>query len=214
MAEEKKAAAEERKAAEIVVLRPLPLEQAGEAESSDDDLMLLMRAGRESAFTKLVRRYQMRALGVAGKMLGRPDLAKDAVQDAFLQIYRYRERYRAEGKFRPYFFRVLVNQCKMIKRKRRRLADWGEDRDLPDTAAWPEAQLIEREKMRELEAALRLLSPKLQSVMVLRYVADLSLKEIAVSLELPVGTVKSRLFAGMDKLKILLKKTSLKGGSA
>ena len=213
MTEEKKAVAEEKKAAEIVVLRPQPVEQVAE-ESSDDDLMLLLRAGRESAFTKLVRRYQMRALGVAGKMLGRPDLAKDAVQDAFLQIYRYRDRYRAEGKFRPYFFRVLVNQCKMIKRKRRRLAGWGEDRDLPDTAAWPEAQLIEREKMREVEVALRHLSPKLQRVMILRYAADLSIKEIAVSLELPVGTVKSRLFAGMDKLKILLKKTSLKGGSA
>lgn len=182
--------------------------EPGEVEvevAGDDDLMRLCKAGRAAAFAVLVRRYQQRALGVAGKILGRPDLAKDAVQEAFLQIFRHRERYRAEGKFRAYFFRVLVNQCKMLRRKRKRLADWGEERELVDSAAWPEALIIERERMREVESALRELSPKLQSVLVLRYVADLPIKEIAEALRLPEGTVKSRLFAGMEKLKLELK---------
>lgn len=189
--------------ARVVPLRPV--DDDGAEGPGDDELMLLLRGGRNDAFARLVERYQQQALRTAGKLLSRPDLAKDAVQNAFLQVFTNRHRYRAEGKFRPFFFRVLLNCCKMIRRKRRRLASLAPHTEIEDTSGWPDQRLIERERMLEVDAAVRRLSPKLRRVVVLRYASGLSIQEIARTLDLPEGTVKSRLFAGMDRLRKLVR---------
>jgi RNA polymerase sigma-70 factor (ECF subfamily) len=176
-------------------------------ELSDDELMLLARGGVDEAFDVLVRRHQAGVLKVAAKLLGRVELAKDAAQRTFLEVFRFLPQYQAQGKYKRFMFRVLMNQCRMVGREAQRdkklqarlSAEPRVNGDLPDE------RILARERRRELEALLMKLSRKLRLVVVLRFSGDLSHQEIGEVLELPVGTVKSRLFSGLEKLRMLMK---------
>jgi RNA polymerase sigma-70 factor, ECF subfamily len=172
----------------------------------DDELMLLARGGLGAAFDALVRRHQARALRVAARFLGRGALAPDAVQNTFLEVYRGLTNYRPLGRFPAYLYRVLVNQCRIAQRSARvemraldRLLTEGNDMDGP-----AEEQILAREQRRELDRAIARLSEKLRAVVLLRYSAGLSLDEIADSLEIPLGTVKRRLFDALAKLEVAM----------
>lgn len=192
------------KPADIVPISPkvTPL-----ADRADDELLVLARGGAVAAFEELIRRHQVSALRIATKWLGDAAAGKDAVQNTFEQIYRALPRYRCEGRFVGYLHRVLINECRMARRSsiryRRRVAEL----DAPEPAAHApasEGDLLARERRREVDAALQQLSDSMRDVVVLRFTEDLSYQEIAEVLDLPVGTVKSRLFTGLKKLRALL----------
>jgi len=169
------------------------------AAHDDDELMLLARANVEGAFDVLVHRHQRRLLRVAARYLGRHGAAADVVQNTFLEIYRARARYQCRGRFQAYLYRVLLNECRMALRSVRRQR---QETAIPaDTVGLGESQILMRERQREVEAALGQLSEKLREVVLLRYSADLAYDEIAQVLGVPLGTVKRRLFDGMDKLR-------------
>ncbi len=179
------------------------------AARADDELMLLARGGRAEAFDALVRRHQARALDVAAKFLGSPAVARDAAQAAFVELYRALPRYRANGAFTAFWTRVLLNQCRMAARARgteRRHLDGFAQEPRP-VAPLPDERLLATERQRDVQRALARVSEKLRAVVVLRFAGDLSLSEIATALDLPVGTVKSRLFAGLAQLRALLEET-------
>jgi RNA polymerase sigma-70 factor (ECF subfamily) len=167
--------------------------------------MILARSGRPGAFDTLVRRYQGRAVSVAYRYLGQRDLAMDVAQNTFLDIYRRLGEYRPSGKFRAYFHRVLLNQCRMAARSRRIRARFQERLIIaePDevTGSLPDEQILARERQRRLEVGLLRLSEKLRSVVVLQFSGDLSQAEIADALDIKVGTVKSRLSAALVALR-------------
>jgi RNA polymerase sigma-70 factor (ECF subfamily) len=174
------------------------------AERSDDDLMLLARGGVAAAFDALVRRHQRAVLRIAAKYMGSTTAATDVAQNSFLQLYRALPDYRAHGKFSSYLYRVVLNQCRASHR-----ADARRDQRLRELAAVAPEEIHEqsadsvlaRERRREVETALATLSDKLREVVVLRFASELSYEEISEVLDIPVGTVKSRLFAGLDKLR-------------
>jgi RNA polymerase sigma-70 factor (ECF subfamily) len=175
-------------------------------EHDDDAWMILARSGRPGAFDALVRRHQGAALGVAHRYLGDRDLACDAVQNAFVEVYQRLPDYRPEGHFRAYLHRILLNQCRMAVRSRGirarfadRLARRVED-DAP-AAALPDAELLARDRDRRVDRAVLDLSDKLRAVVALHYAAELPLAEIADVLGLSPGTVKSRLAAALAKLR-------------
>jgi RNA polymerase sigma-70 factor (ECF subfamily) len=180
-------------------------------ELGDDELMLLARGGVNQAFDALVRRHQGGVLRVAAKLLGRAELARDAAQKTFIEVYRFLPQYQARGKFKRFMYRVLVNQCRTVGREARKNKKLQErlftepvaDGELPDE------RIIARERRRELERLLLKLSKKLRVVLILRFAGELSLDEIGAILDLPVGTVKSRLFAGLEKLRRLMKGKSV-----
>jgi RNA polymerase sigma-70 factor (ECF subfamily) len=169
----------------------------------DDELMHLTRSGSRAAFDVLVRRHQARVLRLATRYLGDLSLAKDVVQSAFLELFRNCERYQARGQFVPYLCRIVVNQCRMARRSRR-----VQLRLLSDESAGvrdvDSESLLSREHGRDLQRALSLLSEKLRIVIVLRYVADLDLSEIASVVRIPIGSVKRRLFDAVAKLREIL----------
>jgi len=197
--------------AEIVPLHRA-LDVDAETVRSDDELMLIARSGQREAFDELVRRYQRRALAIAYKQLGDSALAKDAVQECFLEIFRYLPRYQARGRFAAFFYQVLLNQCRMAVRaagsEQRRRDRLGEAVAADEGGAFSggrsDQQLLQRERQRDVEHGLRQLSPKLRDVVVLRYAGDLPLLQIADSLGVPLGTVKSRLFSGVEQLRQIL----------
>lgn len=183
-------------------------------ERTDDELMQLARAGMNEAFDALVRRHQKRALRLALRYLGQPALAQDAVQNCFVELYQALPRYRVEGRFAAFFYRVLLNQCRMAVRQqaanRRRVAAWGDaSRALdPPCSGHDPTRRDPHDDSAQAEAWAHVtrLSNKLQLVVLLRYGEDLSHEEIAARLGLPVGTVKSRLFAALKRLRQLLEK--------
>ncbi len=176
-------------------------------DRDDDELILLARGGRADAFDALVRRHQARALAIATRYLGHPHLARDAAQNAFVELLRALPTYRAQGRFTAYWHRLLINQCHMASRSRRtRLAAHEQfGAQVHFEAVLADEALIARERQRDVERALETVSEKLRVVLALRFGGGLSLIEISTTLELPVGTVKSRLFAGLAALREALK---------
>jgi RNA polymerase sigma-70 factor (ECF subfamily) len=169
----------------------------------DDELMLLTQDGSRTAFDVLVRRHQARALRLAARYLGDISLAKDVAQSAFLELFRSRDRYQARGQFVPYLCRIVLNQCRMVRRSSRVHLRLLSD-DHAAVRALDTESLLSREYGRDLQRALSLLSEKLRIVVVLRYVTDLDLSEIARVVGIPIGSVKRRLFDAMAKLREIL----------
>ncbi|HTE50765.1 MAG TPA: RNA polymerase sigma factor [Kofleriaceae bacterium] len=189
----------------LALVPPASASTAGEPDHGDDEWMLLARHGRPGAFDALVRHHQGRALAVAYRYLGQRELAKDVVQNTFLEIYRRLDAYQPHGKFRAYFHRVLLNQCRMAARSRTIRARFQErlarvDPDDP-VGSLPDEQILARERERRVERGLLCLSEKLRAVVVLQFCGDLSQAEIAEALEIKVGTVKSRLSAALVALR-------------
>lgn len=171
--------------------------------------MLLVRGGMQPAFDVLVRRYQSRALQVAIRQLGSPSLAEDAVQEAFVELYRYVPRYRPEGKLRPLLFRIVTNRARMARRSWKRarlLLQAPPERSVEPVA---EAQILAQEYRREIIRAMSTLPERYRSVVTLRFGADLDYAEISETLQIPVGTVKSRMFTALGKLRKKLKGVDL-----
>ncbi len=170
-------------------------------ERDDDALMLLSRAGQSRAFDVIVKRHQAKLLSVAAKLMGSTAAAKDAAQNTFVEVHRYLPRYRPEGRFRFFLFRVLLNQCRMLRRSGRRVADAIEVGEVEDAAPRPDEAVLADEKRKILDQAVQALNEKLRTVVLLRFSGDLSLNDIAEVLGVPLGTVKSRLFAGLAALR-------------
>jgi RNA polymerase sigma-70 factor (ECF subfamily) len=176
------------------------------AARDDDELMLLARGGNDAAFDELVRRYQPRVVRIAARYLGDPASAADVAQATLLELHRALPHYRPKGRFSSYLYRVLINQCHMARRARR-----SQERAFSafSTVAAPNVDrpddwILARERTREVERALGQLSTKLRDVLVLRFAGELSYEQIAATLQLPLGTVKRRIFDGIGKLHVLM----------
>lgn len=171
----------------------------------DDALMALVKAGQRDAFDVLVARHQRAVLRIAAKYLGDAAAARDACQTAFLEIYRDRAQYRPSGRFHHYLRRVVLNQCHMAARRGRLARKVPVEQPVSPTQ--PDELILAEERRRLVEAQLGHLSDKLREVVALRYAGEHSLEEVAQILELPLGTVKSRLFAAMRALADGLKES-------
>ena len=190
-----------------------PAEGATLAVRTDDELMLLARGGVSEAFDTLVRRHQVRVLRLIVRQLGAVDPAADVAQNAFLAIFRALPRYQARGQFTSYLYRAVLNECRYARRTERARTGGGlalpldgEARDavvdaLIGSSESAEAQVLARERARDVQAAVSSLTDKLRDVVSLRYSAGLDYEEIARTLAVPLGTVKRRLFDAMEKLR-------------
>lgn len=169
---------------------------------SDDQLMLLARGGVSRAFDVIVRRHQAKVLAFTAKRLGSVTAAQDATQSTFLGVYRYTSKYRPCDKFVAFLFRIALNECRMSKRRAARAARALQllKTEPPPTQKLANEQVLTKERLRESQIALRKLASKQRDVVLLRFGAGLSYQEIAQTLHIPVGTVKSRLFNGLAKL--------------
>ena len=176
-----------------------------EAES-DDGLARRARDGESAAFDQLVRRHQGTALQLAWKFLGDVALARDARQATFLEVFRALPQYQPRDRFVFWLRRILINQCRMVARSShaRSEATEGLAREPMRSVEQPDEWLLQQERRKAVEAALQNLSEKLREVAVLRYAGGHTLEEVAQILELPLGTVKSRLNAAAAGLRASL----------
>ena len=158
--------------------------------------------GRAQAFELLVERYGASMLRIASGILG-PDDGRDAAQEAFVHAWRELPRLRQPDRFEPWLRRIVVNQCRKALRGRRRRPALSLDRPLavvtePATTTDFRDAVHAREA---LDGAFEALSADQRTVVVLHYGAGLSLREAAETMEVAVGTAKSRLNAALSRLR-------------
>ena len=168
------------------------------------DLLLIRRsqAGDEDAFAELFHKYKNLVYKTAYLMLGSTEDAEDALQEIFVRVYRSLSTFQpSKGAFTTWLYRITVNHC-LNQRRKRRLFTLPLDRVSPalstEHTSLPESPLAEEETIQQ---ALAQLSEKLRAVVILRYYHELSYAEIAQILDIPVGTVKSRLNSALRILR-------------
>ncbi len=173
---------------------------------TDEQLFRRFQDGDDSALGELAGRYETALLGLAcGLLSGRRDLACDAVQDAWLRVIRYRSSFRGDSSFRTWLYRVTVNACRTLQQRRSRhnerhqaFAESGQirsDSDFPPPSPDDPATL---------RAAVDRLGSAQRELILLCYPRDLTLAQVADVLEIPLGTVKSRLNAALKDLRTRL----------
>jgi RNA polymerase sigma-70 factor (ECF subfamily) len=157
-----------------------------------------LSSGSEERFVTLADRQLRPAFRLAGYLLGDASEAEEAVQDAIERAWKGWPRLRDEAQFGPWFDRILVNVCRDRGRRRGRLQPVEITDDLAIVPVDPFRRLLDRD---EIGRALVALSADQRAVVVLRYWRDLSLEEISEYLDLPLGTVKSRLHYGLQAMR-------------
>lgn len=164
------------------------------------DLIKRSLVGDQGAFEQLFHDYKNLVYKTAYLMLNNVQEAEDILQVVFLQVYKSLETYDpAKGAFTTWLHRITINQCLNWKRKQRfsvlSLTQLVEGR--LNTSPSPEERLGDKE---ELHQAIIKLSDKLRAAVILRYYWEMSYAEVAETLEIPLGTVKSRLAQALEKL--------------
>ena len=164
------------------------------------------RRGDISAFEELYRSQGPRMKSVAFNILGNTTDAEDAVQEAFLRVYRARAGFKGTARLSTWMFRILVNACHDIGRQRRRRAD---ETELPaeDQLAGFTAPAGDAPLRVALEKAVASLRPRHREVFVLFEVEGFLHREIAEILDIPEGTSKSLLFEAKHELQSALGET-------
>jgi len=182
---------------------------------SDEELMARFRAGEQAAFNRLVNRYRNRAISVAFQYLHNMEEAKDVAQDAFVKVFQAADSFRAGEKFSPWFFKILVNQAINVYRRKKVVhffslfqneSDDGRN-SLIDTLESGDSPEDTRNETKEVVwQGIEKLPEKLRHIVVLRDIEGFSEIETSKILNVPLGTVKSRLFHARKKLRKHLEK--------
>ena len=178
----------------------------------EDLLLEKARHGDQEAFGELVRLYEKKVYALTLRMCKNPDDAAEAAQEAFLAAWQGLKFFRGEASFSTWLYRLASNACVDLLRKEQRhravsgpsLNDEDTYMDIADDAATPQ-ELAERSELREqIEEGLQSLMPEHREVLILRELHQLSYDEIAQTLDLDTGTVKSRISRGRKALRNFL----------
>ena len=175
-----------------------------------DDLEAINRckSGDREAFRYLVERYQAQAIAHAISILGKREDALDVVQEAFLDAFHFLDRFDIERRFYPWFYTILRNRCYKLAESRRR----SEITSLDDLEILAPSTGLSPEDSIQLEMALLQLSPEDREFITLKHLDGLSYEEIAERLEIPQGTVMSRLYYARKRLREIWLSVGSKAG--
>ncbi|MEX2112119.1 MAG: sigma-70 family RNA polymerase sigma factor [Pirellulales bacterium] len=177
-----------------------------------DDVQLIGEAldGDSAAFGQLVTRYQDRLYNTVVHVVGSCDTAQDVVQDAFVQAFVKLETFERASAFYTWLYRIAVNLAISRRRREKPMASVEQVREAMgheplDAADPPEARLEQRERACQVRQALAALSEEHRTILTLREMDDCSYEQIAEILNLPVGTIRSRLHRARMHLREQLK---------
>lgn len=159
---------------------------------SETQLISQAQAGNREAFGELVRCFHSGVVNVVFRMCGDAALAEDAAQTAFIQAWRHLAGYQPRTSFRSWLYRIAVNAALDVLRQNRPTIGLDDVALNPDTER-VEARVEERERRDLVKRAVLSLPEASRAVLVLREYEGMSYQEIAAALEIPVGTVMSRL---------------------
>ncbi len=165
-------------------------------------LVIRSQAGELDAYGEIVRRFQDMAYGYAYSVLGDFHLAEDAAQEAFIEAYRCLGNLRKPAAFPGFFRRIVFKHCdRMTRRQAHRPSSLAAAAGVASTESQPDQQVEDREMKEKVLAAIRSLPDREREVTTLFYINGYSQNDIAEFLEVPAGTVKSRLHSSRTRLK-------------
>ncbi|MBF6631124.1 MAG: RNA polymerase sigma factor RpoE [Comamonas sp.] len=192
-----------------------------QTSSSDSDLQLVERtvAGDQRAYELLVIKYQRRIERLIARMVRDQDLVQDIAQETFLRAYRALHQFRGDAQFYTWLYRIAVNTAKktLLEMKRDpvifesslQIADDEDEtfrpRNEPTTDETPETVLAAREIAAAVNAAMEALPEDLRQAVTLREIEGLSYEEIALAMNCPIGTVRSRIFRAREAISARVK---------
>jgi RNA polymerase sigma-70 factor, ECF subfamily len=171
--------------------------------------------GDQSAFAELVELYKDKVFQICYRMLGNRHEAEDIAQEAFIRAYVNIETFNQNRKFSTWLFRIATNLC--IDRIRKKKPDYYLDAEVAGTEGltmysqvaadvqMPEDEVENMELQETIQKEISKLPEKYRSVIVLKYIEELPLQEISEILDMPLGTVKTRVHRGREALRKQLK---------
>lgn len=185
-----------------------------ETATSDEQMVERALAGDAEAFGEIVRRWERRIFALAYGMLGREEDARDATQETFLAAFRNLRGFRGEAKVSSWLHRIAVNQCITRQRRAKVRGETAlEDETEADGASFSlpayesPARVVERRQTTDtVRRAVQALPPELRQVIVMKEFEELTFQQIAEALDLPLSTVKSRLYTALRQLRMRLEK--------
>jgi RNA polymerase sigma-70 factor (ECF subfamily) len=202
----------------------IPSDDHSAPPSPDSDAMLVQRtlAGEMRAYELLVIKYQRRVERLIGRMVRDTDLVQDIAQETFIRAYRALAQFRGDAQFYTWLYRIAVNTAKkqLLELKRdplvfqSQLNSGDEDetssaeRELNSSVAdteTPEAVLASKEIAQAVNAVMDALPDELRMAITLREIEGLSYEEIALALDCPIGTVRSRIFRAREAISSRIK---------
>jgi RNA polymerase sigma-70 factor (ECF subfamily) len=189
---------------------------------TDLQLVRLVQQGKKQAFDMLVKKYQYKVIGIAQRYVSNPDDAQDIAQEAFIKTYRALADFRGDSAFYTWLYRITVNtamnfvtsnanKMKSVDVDTSEIESYDGSEKLHDIAN-PE-NIMEGEDARKLiKKALGSLSEDLRQAICLREIEEMSYEDIAVVMNCPVGTVRSRIFRAREIIdKYLSEKAEVNG---
>lgn len=185
-------------------------------DTSGTDEIIVQRAltGDAEAFGEIVRRWERRIFALAYGILGREEEARDATQETFLAAFRSLRGFRGEAKVSSWLHRIAVNQCISRQRQARVRSEAAlQDEQEKDATTFvtpvqysPSRVAEGRQVTAAVRKAINSLPLELRQVVVMKEFEELTFREIAEVLDLPLSTVKSRLYTAMKQLQMRLQK--------
>jgi len=182
-----------------------------ETLATDEIIVERALTGDAEAFGELVRRWERRIFALTYGMLGREEDARDATQETFLSAFRNLRNFRGEAKVSSWLHRIAVNQCISRQRRSKVRSESALDEEQESSFATPlsysPAHVAEgRQETAAVRCAINSLPVELRQVVVMKEFEELTFREIADALDLPLSTVKSRLYTALKQLQMRLQK--------
>lgn len=192
------------------------VESTAERENADSgealrEILERARAGDLSAFDSIVRLHQRRVLSTAWRLLGRLEDAEDAAQEVFMRLFRSLRRFDTKRELAPWLYRMTVNVCHDLRRKRQRSQALSTGQIFQEAVSPPEVEndLYHSEQRRLIEQSLTTLTEKERAAIVLRDLEGLSTRQVARILGSTESTVRSQVSVARVKIKEFLERKGI-----
>jgi len=171
-------------------------------EVSETELILKARDGDRNAFNELVRIHARGVMNVIYRMCGDAQVAEDAAQETFIRAWSHLGSFRVDSSLRNWLYRIALNTATdMLRKEKHILPNDMEELSLADPQPGPEGIYLQEERTALVQAAIQSLPDASRAVLVLKEYEGLSYREIADALDIPIGTVMSRLNYARKTLK-------------
>lgn len=172
-----------------------------DTKTTDEQLLRAFVNGDRASLGELADRYEKPLLGLAGGLLGTRTRACDAVQDAWLRVIRHSASFNGSSSFKTWMYRITINCCRDLHRKR--VSRSGSDQQQRNSKRQtpPEDDLIHRERNSDLHRAISALNRTKRETILLCYHDSMNHQQAAEVLNIPLGTLKSRLNAALKELR-------------